>query len=361
MTTIEEVEQLCFLGMRLALRRRIAPESLRAYAAACARHRNRNLWHWVSNDELPPAVIEGLDKVQCAHELGRGVVITSFQIGPYNWIPLILNRHAQLPVTLLMDAANFQEEQRRWKSREAKYRESVLEPVRYINSEETTALWKMACSLREGRTLVGWMDGHTGVTAAESAKSTLMVRFCDTHMHVRTGLVFLSGMTGAPLILAVARNESESQVGLRFEDPLVKGADENLEQFRERAAQQLVSILEREVLADPACWEEWCHFHSWNIFEPPPGAGHADPLDARLILDEENVDVLDMPECEVLVSLNSGEALAITPLIAAIRDTMRRETTPRNVIAQLAARFEHEHVRNALEVLCNAQFLVKTT
>lgn len=360
MTKIEEIEQLCFFGMRLALRRRITPENLHACAAACAKRRNRNLSHWICNDELPPAGLEGLEKVQSALELGRGVVITSFQIGPYNWIPLILNRHARLPVTLLMDAANFQEEQRRWTSREGKYRDSLLEPVRYINSEETTALWKMACSLRAGRTLVGWMDGHTGVTAAESARSTLSVRFCDTRMHVRTGLPFLSAKTGAPLILAVARNEGEDQLGLRFEDPLVKGADETVEQFRQRAAQQLVSILEREVLADPACWEEWCHFHSWNIFEPQPRAGDPDPLDARLMLDDENVDVLDMPECEVLVSLNSGEALAMTPLMAAIRDTMRRETTARDVIGELAARFEYEHVRHALEVLRNARFLVET-
>ncbi|MGD0774886.1 MAG: hypothetical protein ABSC05_18895 [Candidatus Solibacter sp.] len=362
MTHLTDIEQLGYLGMRLAMRRRATPPELRTLARQCAERRNRNLRHWIDHEELPGVTLEGIEKVRRAHELHRGVVLTSFQIGPYNWIPLILNSRASMPVTLLMDDANFQEEQRRWLSRESHYRLGLAEPVRYINSEEPTAVWKMACALRERRTLIGWFDGHTGVTDTQSAKSSLAVKFCDTSMRVRMGLAYLSARTGAPLILAIAHNQGDDGIALRIEDPLSRDSGETIDEFCQRASQHLVSILEREVHADPACWEEWCHLHSWSVFEGAPTTAETGDqsalLDEVFCLDLENVDVLKMSSGDALVSLHTGDALAMTPLVAAIHDRLSTERSGRDVVAGLEGQFPPEEVSGALEALLEAGMIV---
>jgi lauroyl/myristoyl acyltransferase len=359
MTTINDIEQLGYFGMRLALRENSSAPELRAYARACATRRNHNLRHWIENEELPPVAMEGLENLRKAHELNRGAVVTSFQIGSYNWIPILLNRKCQMPVSILMDAANFQEEQRRWDKREREYRESLAEPVRYINSEEPTAFWKMACSLRERRTLIGWFDGHTGVTQAEAAKSSLAVRFCGTRMRIRVGLAHLCARTGSPLILAVVRNQGEKIIAVTFEEPLRRQNDETADGFCQRAAQQLISILEREVLQDPACWEEWCHLHLWNVFDDRHGTEiyEHEFLDTHWHIDPGGADLLHMTDGDVLVSLGSGKALAMTPLLTSVYHALGTERTGRELLEFLAPQFHPDDIHNMLRVLCDEQFI----
>lgn len=361
MTTINDIEQLSYLGMRLALRKTIGEPALRAYAKSCARRRNDNLRYWIDNQELPRVTTTGLEHLQHAHEANRGVVVTSFQMGPYNWIPLILNRKAALQTTLLMDAANYQEEQRRWEARESSYRDSLVDPVKYINSEESTAIWKMACALRERRTLVGWFDGLTGTAGSESSKSAAIVKFCETQICVRMGLAFVSAKTGAPLILAVTRNEKNDGIAVRFEAPLTKRTDETIEEFCQRASQRFVSILEQEVQIDPPCWEEWCHFNSRNLFDVALPC-LASPSDDSLLgivwrIDLDNVDLLNMSDGDVLVSLRSGTALALTPLIIAIRQVLSRDMSGNDLVDLLKKEFAEEEVKAALHVLRETYFI----
>jgi hypothetical protein len=76
-------------------------------------------------------------------------------------------------------------------------------------------------------------------------------------------------------------------------------------------------------------------------------------------LDHDNVDFLAMSDGDVMVSLNSGTALAMTPLLTAIRDALADESTSMEVITRLMDRFPADDVCNALYVLCDARFLAK--
>jgi lauroyl/myristoyl acyltransferase len=360
-TTLNDIEQLSFLGMRLALRNTIGELELRSYAKGCARRRNDNLRYWIEHQELPRVAITGIEHLQQGHEANKGVVVTSFQMGPYNWIPLILNRKAALQTTLLMDAANFREEGRRWDARESTYSDHLIDPVKYINSEDPTAIWKMASALRTRRTLVGWFDGLTGTTASESSKSDVIVKFCETQMRVRMGLAFISAKTGAPLILAVTKNDRQDGITLRFEPPLTRSVDESIERFCQRASQSFVSILEQEIRMDPPCWEEWCHFNLRNLFQPRrPSLTSPDDdtlLSAIWHIDMDNIDLLQMSDCDVFVSLRSGAGLALTELIKALRQLLAKGMSVRDLTAALGDEFAAEDIKAALRTLYEDHFI----
>ncbi len=362
MTTLNDIEQLSFLGMRLALRKTIARDTLWTHAARCARRRNDNLRYWINNQELSRVKIVGLEYLRKAHEAGRGAVVTSFQVGPYNWIPLVLNKKADLPTTLLMDAANFQEEQRRWDARESSYTDTLIDPVKYINSEEPTAIWKMVCALRERRTLIGWFDGLTGTTASQSPQSAVSVDFCETQILVRMGLAFVSAKTGAPLILAVTHNDGIGGMVVRFEAPLTRHSSETIAGFCQRASQTFVSILESEVRADLPCWEEWCHFNLRNRFEPMlPSSSILDDegfLEKNWRMNAENVEVLKMSEGEVLVSLRCGTALAMTPLMNSLCQALSQERRGTEIVSALKHMFSETELKLALRTLYESHFIL---
>lgn len=361
----QDVEQLCYLGLRLALGESISDRGLRAKARACTLRKFRTIELWANRQQPTAMRVEGLTNLEAAVRQNKGVIMCTSHVGPSFWIPLELMRRG-LPFTFLIDTANFErlkEDYAFWRKR---YTGDLDDPARMINAEEPTAVWQMTRSLREGRIVFVWLDGNAGLASSDEALTTTVVDFCGLKIRVRKGPAFLSAHTNAPILPAVARYTRGGGRVIRFEPCLSKPAAESVEEYCKRAMQKLFSILESYVRRDPASWEEWYHLHRWREIDRNSQSESAvvlkgyDPeivLQLVLMLDGANSEVLKMSQGNVLTNLRTGSALFLSEELIALIRSLDGKRTVEQAIDRLAVRYGETSVMNHLLALCENGFL----
>ena len=149
---------------------------------------------------------------------------------------------------------------------------------------------------------------------------------------------------------------------VEFLPPLARAEEESSEDYCQRAMQALYSWLEEQVHRDPACWEEWYHLHLWC--EPEPAtAGFTPPTDPIALLDTrlqstgQQYVALALSQGAVLAHLQTGMALAQTPLLVALLKTLAGGATVEATLDRLTPRFSETEILEALLGLSEAGFV----
>ena len=359
----QDVEQLCYLGLRAAFGTRVARRRLRSQARACADRKFRHHNLWAVAREFPPVRLNGIEHLHEALAQGRGAIVCTPHVGFYQRIPLALVE-ARLPVTMLLDTANFERERSKLTYWERRFAGQV--PMKYINAELPNAAWEMARDLRAGRILFIWLDGNSGLARTAQATTVVPVSFCGVRILVRKGLAHLSAWTGAPVVHALAAPYRRKASEISFEPPLSRRPDEAAGDYCQRVLQHLYTLLEARVRRDPACWEEWYHLPLWQVRETPSGtlsvalAGDEAEavLEFVLRVDEESIDYLKLVQGTVVTSLRTGETLLVTEPLRALLDAFDGRRRLGAVLDKLATRYDEVLLLNALHALCAGGFLV---
>jgi lauroyl/myristoyl acyltransferase len=360
----QDIEQLCYFGMRAAFGRQHTRRLLRRRAEACIRRRLRTEREWISGDPFPTMRTEGEQFLRAVLKASQGAIICAPHVGPYHRIPLELVKR-DLRVSLLLDAANFEREQRLYSDRARLYAGRTPDPMHYINAEIPSASWEMACALRSGRVLLVYMDGNTGLKCAEPAKTLVEVDFCGLRIDVRKGPGYLSAFAGVPIIPLVARFTNRGGHAMRFEPQLEKKPNQSVDDYCRNALQLLFSILERYVKTDPSCWEEWCNIHLWIVRDRHGSSSQPltsnwepeDVLQLRLVVNEENVDFLRMSTGDIVASLQSEKALLLTAPVLDLLSAFDGRHTVANVLDRLSGSYDETLLLQTLYSLCAGGFL----
>lgn len=359
----QDVEQLCYLGLRTAFGEARSRRALRALARSCAERKFRYLNLWVSNREFHPVKLRAAEHLHAALAEGRGVIVCTPHVGFYQRIPLALVEE-KLPVTMLLDTANFEREKSKLTYWEKRFAGQV--PMRYINAELPSAAWEMARDLRAGRILFIWSDGNTGLGKIEHAKTVVAVSFCGLNILVRKGLAYLSAWTDAPVVNVMAEPHRRKITEIRFEPAIHCHENEPVDDYCHRVLQQLYSTLENYVRRDPACWEEWYHLRLWQVPENSsiqlPAVAinfdEEDVLQLVLAVDSKNVEYLKMVQGMVLTHVRTGDALLMTEPVRALVRAFTGQRTINEVLNKLARKYDEGLLLNSLHALCAGGFVL---
>ncbi len=359
----QSVEQLGYLGMRMAFGNEVSRRTLRLRARSCAKRKFHHLREWLAGGPFPVMRWEGKRHLQAALQKGHSAIVCSPHVGPYYRIPLELSDR-DFPVTLLLDQENFDHSLTQWPDWAKRYKGRLSDPLSYVNAQIPTAVWDMARALQAGRLLLIYMEGNAGLETSEERKTLVDVNFCGVKIRVRKGPAYLSARTGAPIVPAVARRTRQGGHALRFEPPLQKDDGESINDYCRRAMQHCFSVLERNVRRDPAGWEMWYHLHRWRkpqTFETASPARPPTPeevLQQVLMPDTQKMDVLDLPEeGRVLTHLDSGEALVLSAAVLSMLRAFDGRRTLQEVLDKLAPRYEEPLLLAALQALSEGRFL----
>jgi lauroyl/myristoyl acyltransferase len=361
---LQDVEQLCYLGMRAAFGREQSRRALRLRARSCTVRKFRTLHDWAEAGPFPPMRVEGGSHLRVATRKGRGAIVCAPHVGPYHRIPLELVERNH-DVTLLLDTINFEREKNWYSHWRRQYKGALADPMQYINAELPQAAWEMARALRSGRILFVYVDGNAGLESTETARNLVEVVFCGLRIRVRKGLSYVSAFVGAPIVPVIARYTNRAGHVMRFEAPLEKNRDESADVYCRRTLQQLFSLLEQYVKRDPACWEEWSHVHRWQVREQLPrstqvlrdGFQPEEVLGLTLAADADNVELLRMSEGDVLTNVRSGAALLVTEPVAGMLRVLDGRLTVGEVLDRLSGRYDEALLLEVLHALCTGGFV----
>lgn len=206
--------------------------------------------HWAPGCELDFDRLRSSPAIVCTYHTG------SYRLLSY----LLMEQH--ISIALLLASKVIQEQGEGMRAHATKIGKRNGTTCTLIDAEQPMAGLHILKALRQGTTVVAYIDGNTGALANGENANLTTVRFLDKEMRVRVGLPQLARRAGAILCGVMAlRNPDYTPLMTctRFVPPNHLGEEGcNADQH---AMQLFYADLEKAVKGDPWLWENWFYLH----------------------------------------------------------------------------------------------------
>lgn len=250
------------IGAAVGLHSRLSPGAIREIAARASRLLPYYDTLWQAPDSAFAFTWRGIEHLDAALARGRGAILVTAHFGPYRWLaPELLARG--VPLTMLVDEAFQRVLDHDVSSRVHKiYSQFSREQFQTVSSGSPQTLWHMARALKQGRVVITFADGNSGIEGKAGASGCVELPFLGQTIRSRPGIAALGHVSAAPLLPIVATRAGVEGV-FEIQEAIVPNVDENAQSFRQRGTVSLFAWLEQLVLRAPADWEEWWLLPNW--------------------------------------------------------------------------------------------------
>jgi hypothetical protein len=285
--------QPLYLNLLSVFRKELAPERIRDIAVACTKSSiwsNSAVERYLATFPAPDREFEfrlrGW-KPELIRELlapGKGLIVCSFRIGLYQFIPLELAAMGFPVWCPLVDAKfrSFSAATRRlaeatassdWLDAESAEQLRKLSSWRVLDAAAQDTTLNVAKALKRGEVVMIYIDANNGVDGPWGDSSRMEVPFFGEPVSVKSGVARLACFSGAPLLPVIAPKRDIADGAVIFEEPLIPG--ERLtaggrEQFAGDAMRRLYELLESYGRRYPDQWDGAATVHRWRRSAPPP-------------------------------------------------------------------------------------------
>lgn len=187
-----------------------------------------------------------------------------------------------------------------------------------INAEETTSALTMARKARAGWSLLGYVDGNTGVHGTERQDAKLLkLPLLGHDIYARKGIAFLAHFLRLPLVPVFCQILSATKRRVTLHAP-INPAESALsrEAFCRMATEKLHALLGEHLVADPAQWEGWFdlqkhldleHTAAPGVIPEPTESMNGSIVARKLVFNHERYGILhENGEPVLLDKLNYG-------------------------------------------------------
>ncbi|HAU54633.1 MAG TPA: hypothetical protein DCW66_15865 [Sphingobacterium sp.] len=135
---------------------------------------------------------------------------------------------------------------------------------RYLISDDPSVLLKARSTIQEGRHLLIFADGNSGVS--ESRHKKVAIDFLANRIYVRTGIGLLAYLLKVPVV-PLSHRIMDERYRLSYGAPIVRDKNEQREFFISRCMQGLYNFLAIEIDDQPWKWECWGYLHEMNCYD----------------------------------------------------------------------------------------------
>lgn len=183
-----------------------------------------------------------------------------------------LGFHAQLPRVLadlgvqfdiLMDSRVHQTQKEEMLRMQSEMQSKGLK-FRYLMSDDPSVLLKARSAIQEGRHLLIFADGNSGVF--ESKHKKVAIDFLGNRIYVRTGIALLAYLLKVSVV-PFSHRIMDKQYRLSYGAPIIREENEQREFFISRCMQGLYDFLAIEIEDQPWKWECWGYLHEMNCYD----------------------------------------------------------------------------------------------
>ncbi|WP_286766671.1 MULTISPECIES: hypothetical protein [Sphingobacterium] len=183
-----------------------------------------------------------------------------------------LGFHAQLPRVLadqgiqfdiLMDKKVYLAQNDEMLEMQTEMRSRGLK-FRYLISDDPSVLLKARTAIQEGRHLLIFADGNSGVS--ESKHKKVAVNFLANRIYVRTGIALLAYLLKVPVV-PLSHTTVDREYQVHYGAPIVRDENEQRNIFISRCMQRLYDFLAIEIEDRPWKWECWGYLHEMNCYD----------------------------------------------------------------------------------------------
>lgn len=134
--------------------------------------------------------------------------------------------------------------------------------LQLIDAEESHAGIQMLRALKTGKSLVLYLDGHTGAgTKTNENANSCVVDFLNQQLYVRKGIAYLAHAAKVPIMPVACYRKSMEDMRLLFYDLMPANELMNRDDFAVATTQQLYTLFSELIARYPEQWEGWLTIH----------------------------------------------------------------------------------------------------
>ena len=143
-------------------------------------------------------------------------------------------------------------------------------PDSIIDANKPSSIFSMIGELRKGRSLFVYVDGNTGALDDRNANENLLkIDILNSHIKVRTGISYLSKITGTPIVPIISTRDTDNFPKIELLAPIYPENNESKRRYIERSIKELYLVLNKRLVKYAEQWEAWMYLYKFAEKKAP--------------------------------------------------------------------------------------------
>lgn len=198
-------------------------------------------------------------------EDGQAKIFCAYHLGSYRAIIGAMARFGK-DFTLVVNKGVYENQ-----------KESITETVRRINelcgvqsdfeilnAEEFDTAMQMMRTLKNGKSIIAYVDGNTGTGGAfRKDEKMLKVNFMGQPIFARQGISYISFLSNAPIVPVISYRNADIDIILEFFNPIDPADFSSRKTYCKYTTEHLYDVLEQKIKAYPLQYEAWLYLHKY--------------------------------------------------------------------------------------------------
>jgi lauroyl/myristoyl acyltransferase len=217
-------------------------------------------------EQYEPAV---LDKISCEGDAAaslqymkdRPSIVCTMHTGSYRVLNLYLLQQG-ISFALVAGSTVLEQEGNEFRKMYRLLGEKENTELQLIDAEQSHAGLQMLRALKTGKSLVLYLDGHTGAgTKTNENVNSCVVDFLNQQLYVRKGIAYLAHAAKVPVFPVACYRKSIEDIRLLFYAPVPVNELMSRDDFAITTTQQLYTLFGELIAGYPEQWEGWLTIH----------------------------------------------------------------------------------------------------
>jgi lauroyl/myristoyl acyltransferase len=219
-------------------------------------------------DALNQTKVIGLDANDILRLKQHPRIICTFHFGSYRLINHLLANQG-IPFSLVISRYVSQQQSEMFRVLFDQFKcNSSSGGFEIIDAEDNSSGLKILRSLKQGKSLVIYIDGNTGSgDLTINNENTLKIRFLDQNIKARKGVAALSYISKTPILPVVCVRSNDNKNTLIFGKKINPQSDILKDDYIQSTTQEIFDFLGLYIKKYPSQWEAWLYLHKFAILE----------------------------------------------------------------------------------------------
>ncbi len=232
----------------------------------------------------------------------RANIYCAYHLGSYRAIIGALARVGK-DFTLVVNKGVFENQQESITETVRKINElcNVKSEFEILNAEEFDTAMKMMRTLKNGKSIIAYIDGNTGTGGAfRKDEKMLKINFLGQPIFARQGVSYISFLANAPIVPVISYRNADIDIVLEFYDKIDPADWTSRKAYCKETTEKLYGILEEKIKEYPLQYEAWLYLHKYLDTEDEtrrlPSADKFEPKENGFVFNHHRYGIFRMGE-----------------------------------------------------------------